>query len=268
MLEDVVVLIDPLQNPDGRERYVNGYKQRRGEEANPRRAAAEHFEPWPGGRQNHYLIDLNRDWAWASQQETRQRIAAYRSWEPQVYVDFHEMGSESSYFFPPSAEPINPQIDRRDPRLARHLRPRQRRGLRPPGLDLLQGGELRPLLPRLRRLLPQPARRRGHDLRDGGRRPRRRSRVALPDGTVLTLADRVARHLTTSLATVRTAARNSRKLLEDFARQPRQGRRRAGAHLSLARRPAGGAGAGRPARPARHPRAAARAGRRRSRCAR
>ena len=113
MLKDVVVLIDPLQNPDGRERYVNGYQQRRGDEANPRRAAAEHWEPWPGGRQNHYLIDLNRDWAWASQQETRQRIAAYRTWEPQVYVDFHEMGTESSYFFPPSAEPINPQIDRR-----------------------------------------------------------------------------------------------------------------------------------------------------------
>ena len=101
LLKNVVVLIDPLQNPDGRERYVNAYRQRRGDEANLRRTAAEHFEPWPGGRQNHYLIDLNRDWAWASQQETRQRIAAYRSWEPQVYVDFHEMGTESSYFFPP-----------------------------------------------------------------------------------------------------------------------------------------------------------------------
>ena len=113
MLKDVVVLIDPLQNPDGRERYVNGYKQRRGDEANTRRAAAEHWEPWPGGRQNHYAIDLNRDWAWASQQETRQRIAAYRAWEPQVYVDFHEMGSEASYFFPPPAEPVHPQISRR-----------------------------------------------------------------------------------------------------------------------------------------------------------
>jgi hypothetical protein len=102
MLKDVVVLIDPLQNPDGRERYVNAYRQRRGDESNARRAAAEHWEPWPGGRQNHYLIDLNRDWAWASQQETRQRIAAYRSWEPQVYVDFHEMGGESSYRHRPS----------------------------------------------------------------------------------------------------------------------------------------------------------------------
>ncbi len=139
MLKNVIVLIDPLQNPDGRERYVHGYEQRQGDEANPRRAAAEHFEPWPGGRQNHYLIDLNRDWAWASQQETRQRIAAYRSWEPQVYVDFHEMGSESSYFFPPPSEPINTADRPPHPLLARHLRPRQRRGLRPPGVGLLQG---------------------------------------------------------------------------------------------------------------------------------
>jgi hypothetical protein len=41
--------------------------------------------------------------------------------------------------------------------------------------------------------------------------------LALPDGTQLTLADRVARHLTTSLSTLRTAAANGRKLLADFA---------------------------------------------------
>ena len=111
VLENTIVLIDPLSNPDGRERYVSSFEQRRGNEPNPNRSAAEHWEPWPGGRQNHYLIDLNRGWAWASQQETRSRIAAYRSWEPQVYVDFHEMGSESSYFFPPAADPVHPRRD-------------------------------------------------------------------------------------------------------------------------------------------------------------
>src|SRR6185436_8284888 len=91
VLRNTVVLIDPLVNPDGRERYVTAFRQRAGDVPNPNRAAAEHWEPWPGGRANHYLIDLNRDWAWVSQQETRQRIALYRSWEPHVYVDFHEM---------------------------------------------------------------------------------------------------------------------------------------------------------------------------------
>lgn len=216
MLKDVVVLIDPLQNPDGRERYVNGYKQRRGDEANPRRNSAEHWEPWPGGRQNHYLIDLNRDWAWASQQETRQRIAAYRSWEPQVYVDFHEMGSDSSYFFPPSAEPIHPQIDRRilswlDAFGRANAAAFDRQGwiyFKEENYDLFYPG-YGDSYPSLRGAVGMT-----YEMAGGGRAGQA---LALPDGTVLTLADRVARHLTTSLTTTRTAARNARKILEDFA---------------------------------------------------
>jgi hypothetical protein len=216
MLKDVVVLIDPLQNPDGRERYVNGYRQRRGDEANLRRDAAEHWEPWPGGRQNHYLIDLNRDWAWASQQETRQRIAAYRSWEPQVYVDFHEMGTENSYFFPPSAEPINPQIDRRvlawlDTFGRANAEAFDRQGwiyFKEESYDLFYPG-YGDSYPSLRGAVGMT-----YEMAGGGRAG---VALTLPDGSVLTLADRVARHLTTSLTTVRTAARNGRKLLADFA---------------------------------------------------
>jgi hypothetical protein len=216
MLRDVVVLIDPLQNPDGRERYINGYKQRRGDEANPRRAAAEHWEPWPGGRQNHYLIDLNRDWAWATQQETRQRLAAYRQWEPQVYVDFHEMGSNSSYFFPPSAEPIHPQIDRRILSWLgifgrANAAAFDRQGwiyFKEENYDLFYPG-YGDSYPSLRGAVGMT-----YEMAGGGRAGQA---LTLPDGTLLTLADRVARHLTTSLATVRTAARNARKILEDFA---------------------------------------------------
>ena len=215
MLESVVVLIDPLSNPDGRERYVSSFQQRRGEEPNPRRTAAEHLEPWPGGRQNHYLIDLNRDWAWASQQETRQRIAAYRQWEPQVYVDFHEMGSESSYFFPPPAEPIHPQIDRRvlswlDTFGRGNAEAFDRQGwvyFKGENYDLFYPG-YGDSYPSLRGAVGMT-----YEMAGGGRAGQA---VALPDGSMLTLADRTARHLTTSLTTVRTAARNSRKLLEDF----------------------------------------------------
>lgn len=214
-LENVVVLLDPLQNPDGRERYVNGFKQRQGSEANPRRAAAEHYETWPGGRQNHYMIDLNRDWAWASQQETRQRIAAYRSWEPQVYVDFHEMSSDSSYFFPPSAEPIHPQIDRRviswlDTFGRANAAAFDRQGwvyFKEENYDLFYPG-YGDSYPSLRGAVGMT-----YEMAGGGRAGQA---LSLPDGTLLTLADRAARHLTTSLTTVRTASRNSRKILEDF----------------------------------------------------
>jgi hypothetical protein len=215
MLKDTVVVLDPLCNPDGRERYVSSYEQRRGADPNPHRSAAEHAEPWPGGRQNHYLIDLNRDWAWATQQETRARIAAYRGWEPQVYVDFHEMSSESSYFFPPSAEPIHPQIDRRVVSWLEtfgrgNAEAFDRQGwvyFKEESYDLFYPG-YGDSYPSLRGAIGMT-----YEMAGGGRGG---LSLALPDGTMLTLADRVARHLTTSLATVRTASSNARRLLEDF----------------------------------------------------
>lgn len=109
-LDAAVLVIDPVSNPDGRERYVSGYRQALGTHPRGDRFAAEHQERWPGGRPNHYLFDLNRDWAWLSQAETSQRIARYLQWNPQVHVDFHEMGSQSTYFFFPPAKPILPWI--------------------------------------------------------------------------------------------------------------------------------------------------------------
>lgn len=215
MLDNMVVLIDPLSNPDGRERYVSGYEQRRGAEPNPNRSAAEHWEAWPGGRQNHYLIDLNRDWAWASQQETRSRIAAYRSWEPQVYVDFHEMGSDSSYFFPPAAEPIHPQIDRRVVSWLETFGRGNAEVFDKLGWVYFKGESYDLFYPGYGDSYPSLRGAVGmtYEMAGGGRGG---LALALPDGTMLTLADRVARHLTTSMTTLRTASANGRKLLEDY----------------------------------------------------
>jgi Zinc carboxypeptidase len=216
LLRDMIVLIDPLSNPDGRERYVTSYEQRRGAQVNPRQAGAEHWEPWPGGRQNHYLLDLNRDWAWASQQETRARVAAYRQWEPQVYVDFHEMNSDASYFFPPPAEPVHPKIDRRvvswlDVFGRANAAAFDRLGwiyFKAENYDLFYPG-YGDSYPSLRGAVGMT-----YEMAGGGRAG---LALVLPDGTQLTLADRVARHLATSLSTLRTAAANGRKLLADFA---------------------------------------------------
>ncbi|HUS19822.1 MAG TPA: M14 family zinc carboxypeptidase [Terriglobales bacterium] len=105
-LQNSVIVIDPLVNPDGRERFVQGYRSVKGANAISDRFAAEQQERWPSGRYSHYLFDLNRDWTWQSQAETRARVAAYRSWSPQLHVDYHEMGSGGSYHFAPPAEPI------------------------------------------------------------------------------------------------------------------------------------------------------------------
>jgi murein tripeptide amidase MpaA len=108
ILDSLIVLVDPMANPDGRDRYVQWYRGARGVRPNPEAASREHHPPWPGGRYNHYLFDLNRDWTWATQGETRARLAQWQRWNPQVHVDFHEMGYSSSYFFFPAAEPLNP----------------------------------------------------------------------------------------------------------------------------------------------------------------
>jgi hypothetical protein len=106
-LKNTVVLLDPCLNPDGHERYVQWYRQVANQPYQPLPFAREHYEPWPGGRYNHYLFDLNRDWAWQTQQETRQRLALYNQWLPHLHADFHEMGPESPYFFAPSAKPYH-----------------------------------------------------------------------------------------------------------------------------------------------------------------
>jgi hypothetical protein len=215
LLRKTIVLIDPLSNPDGRERYVHAFEQRQGGEPNSHRAAAEHWEPWPGGRQNHYLIDLNRDWAWATQQESRGRVAAYRAWEPQVYVDFHEMGADSSYFFPPAAEPVHPKIDRRvvgwlDTFGRANAEAFDHHGwvyYKSENYDLFYPG-YGDSYPSLHGAIGMT-----YEMAGGGRGG---LAIAHLDGTVLTLADRIARHLTTSLATFRTAARNAHALLRDY----------------------------------------------------
>lgn len=108
VLADSVVILDPMQNPDGRNRFVNHYRQSVGTSPNSNLASVELNEGWPGGRTNHYLFDLNRDWFAQTQPETKGKVAAFMQWRPQVYVDLHEMGGDSTYYFPPQADPRNP----------------------------------------------------------------------------------------------------------------------------------------------------------------
>ena len=111
-LENTSVILDPCINPDGYSRYGNWLREISGKKTHPELSDREHMEVWPGGRYNHYIFDLNRDWAWQTQPETQQRIALYNQWMPQVHTDVHEMGYDSPYFFPPSAEPLHEYIEK------------------------------------------------------------------------------------------------------------------------------------------------------------
>lgn len=110
ILKDVVVLIDPSQNPDGRNRFVQNFQIAEGLEPDGSTVAAERNEPWPGGRTNHYYFDMNRDWFALTQPETRGRIKLLQEWFPLVFVDLHEMGTDSTYFFAPGSAPFNPHL--------------------------------------------------------------------------------------------------------------------------------------------------------------
>jgi len=116
IMSNTVVVIDPMQNPDGRDRFIHNFETAEGLIPDSDRLAAEHDEPWPGGRTNHYLFDMNRDWFIQTQPETQGRTSAMLEWFPVAYVDAHEMGSDGTYFFAPEAVPYNPHLaeDQRD----------------------------------------------------------------------------------------------------------------------------------------------------------
>ena len=110
ILAETVVVIDPIQNPDGRDRFIHSFEMAEGPVPLADRLAAEHDEPWPSGRVNHYLFDLNRDWFIMTQPETRGRIEAIQEFYPVAFVDAHEMGSDQTYYFAPDAVPYNPHL--------------------------------------------------------------------------------------------------------------------------------------------------------------
>ena len=216
LLRRVVLTMDPIVNPDGRMRYLSWLATAVNGEPDPNPDAREHHPAWPRGRTNHFGFDLNRDWAWLTQAETRARIARYRKTPPQVHVDFHEMSPESSYFFPPPAEPLHTGLQRdsvkwlgvfgRDNASSFDARGwtyfvRETFDLFYPGY-----GDSWPFFNGAIGMTYEMAGGPG-----AGLAYRRR------DGSLLTLKERALKHFTTGLTTLRTAAAHRKELLRDFA---------------------------------------------------
>ena len=104
ILKNVVVLINPSQNPDGHERFAAWYNSVG--VGSTEEVALEAREPWSiGGRTNHYRFDMNRDLLAMSQAETRALAGVVLKWHPQVSADLHS--TTAQYFFPPAASPVN-----------------------------------------------------------------------------------------------------------------------------------------------------------------
>ncbi len=215
ILDSTVVLLDPLQNPDGHERHAQDVMRRRtafGAPVDP--AATIHSGSWPGPRGSHYYFDLNRDWYTQSHPETRARVATMLAWMPHVAADLHEMGTNSTYYFPPPADPVHKMM----PPLAvngwnafaagnaaafdakgwAYFR-RERYDEFYPGF-----GESWPLLAGATGMTYEQASSAGGAIRR-------------TDGTILTLTDAASHHYAAAWATLKTAATTRTARVHDFA---------------------------------------------------
>ena len=110
ILDNVILLLDPLQNPDGREKFIHHFNNNTGPTPDGYPFATERREGWNNGRTNHYIFDLNRDWAAMTQPETQGRVDLLSRWLPLIAVDLHEFGTDYTYYFTPEADPYNPYI--------------------------------------------------------------------------------------------------------------------------------------------------------------
>jgi hypothetical protein len=217
VLDSAVVIIDPAVNPDGRDRYVNWYRQALGSRPNPNPESREHAEPWPAGRTNHYHFDLNRDWAWMTQVETRARLSTWDLWSPQVHVDFHEMSPNSSYFFFPATPPINPLYPAHILRWGKVFGDANAAAFDERGWAYYTGEGFDLFYPGYGDSWPSLLGAIGmtYEQAGGGSAGLAYRR---PDGDTLTLQQRVQHHWISGQATLRTVASRKSELLLDFAR--------------------------------------------------
>lgn len=82
ILDNSIVVILPIQNPDGRDADTSS---------------------------NAYGFDMNRDWFARTQPETDGKLELLRQYPPVLYIDAHE-SAFNHYFFPPNADPVYHEV--------------------------------------------------------------------------------------------------------------------------------------------------------------
>lgn len=101
LLSGSVILVTAVFNPDGhanRAAWLDTYGSR---VVNPDPNNMEQDYDGRLARTNHYGFDLNRQWLSVTQPESRAWMRKWHEWRPNVSVDYHEMGSEQTYYFAP-----------------------------------------------------------------------------------------------------------------------------------------------------------------------
>ena len=214
-LNNTVVLIEPSVNPDGYSRYTSWYRQASPDLPDPIPHAREHNEPWPGGRVNHYLFDLNRDWAWATQVESQNRIKVYNDWLPHVVADLHEQFYNSPYYFAPAAQPYHKYLTDWQSEFQFDIGKNHAHYFDQNGWLYFTREVFDLLYPSYGDTYPCFNGAIGMTYEQGGHSRAGRA-ISLPNGDTLTLHDRIVHHTTAALSTVEISSKNARRLVDNF----------------------------------------------------
>lgn len=214
-LKNTIVLIDPSENPDGYSRYAEWYRRYATTLTDPYPSGYEHLEPWPGGRVNHYLFDLNRDWAWQTQVESQQRIKEYHKWMPHVVADIHEQGYNNPYYFAPAAQPYHKFINQFQRDFQEEIGKNHAKYFDQNDWLYFTKEVFDLLYPSYGDTYPTYSGAVGMTYEQGGGGRGGRG-ITMENGDTLTLLDRLTHHKTTALSTVEIAAKNAQRLVQNF----------------------------------------------------
>ncbi|TKD62383.1 M14 family metallopeptidase [Flavobacterium sp. ASW18X] len=214
-LKNTIVIIDPCINPDGRDRYVNWYNQNKNTPNQVDPNSVEHHEGWLSGRSNHYMFDLNRDWAWLTQVESQQRLKIFNQWLPHVHVDFHEQGVDNPYYFAPAAEPYHEVITDFQREFQETIGRNHAKYFDAKGWFYFTKEVFDLLYPSYGDTYPMYNGSIGMTYEQGGS-GRAGLGIITKNGDTLTLQERIDHHFTTGLSTVEVAARNTQRLNSEF----------------------------------------------------
>jgi len=212
LLSKSIIIIDPSMNPDGRARFTKALEQSRGIAPNVDDQSSLHAGYWPWGRTNHYLFDLNRDFILGVHPETIGRVNAINQWHPQLMIDGHEMGSQSTYLFAPAREPINKNLSSYSKKWGNVFANDQAQSFDQQNWPYFTGEWFENLYPGYSsysefrgsiHILYEQARIAEDGVRQG-------------NGRILSYQESVHHHMTSTIANLKTLAKNSKAIYRDF----------------------------------------------------
>jgi len=216
--DKLIVLIDPNENPDGRERFLAQLAQWSSTKPNPDAQSIEHTGVWPWGRGNHYLFDLNRDWFTFLLPETRAMARVILEWHPQVVVDAHEMGEFDTFMFSPPREPYNPNATASLKKWLGIFSKEQARALDRFGWSYYTREWNEEWFPGYANVWASHTGAIGILYEQAGVQA---TLVKRPDGTILGYPEAISHHVVSSIANLATAASHKNELLGDYYKEKR-----------------------------------------------